>query len=57
MEKCKQEFIKMAKEKERLTKLSRNNEEENIRIRAVLAEKDLESRHNRSQYASARLRN
>ena len=47
----------MAKEKERLTKLSRNNEEENIKIRAVLAEKDLESRHNRSQYASARLRN
>lgn len=55
MEKCKAEFLRMDKEKERMARTARDTEDEHLKLKAALAERELESRHNRScHYTSVR---
>lgn len=56
MERCKEEFLRLDRDKERLVRGVKDCETENMRLKALLTERDLEARQWRDTYVAMKAR-
>lgn len=56
MERCKEEFLRLDREKERLIRINHDCETESMRLKALLADRDMEARQWRDTYVALKAR-